>query len=54
MSEQELVDCASSTGNQGCSGGWYFWAYDWLKTNYTMKESDYAYRGVGGNCQYNA
>jgi len=43
MSTQELVDCSSSTGNEGCGGGWYFWAYDWLKTNLIMRESDYPY-----------
>ena len=53
MSEQELVDCSTDL-NQGCSGGWYFWSYDWLKTNYTMKESDYKYTARDGTCQYNA
>lgn len=54
MSEQELVDCSSSTGNEGCNGGWYFWSYDWLKTNKTMKEADYPYTARDGSCQYNA
>ena len=54
MSEQELVDCSSSTGNAGCNGGWYFWSYDWLKNNYTMKESDYRYTARDGTCQYDA
>lgn len=54
MSEQELVDCSSSTGNQGCSGGWYFWSYDWLRTHYTMKESDYKYTARDGSCKYDA
>lgn len=60
MSPQELVDCTLSpvTENDGCSGGWYFWSYDWLKTNKTMKESDYPY--TSGNdgketpCAYDA
>jgi len=54
MSEQELVDCSSSTGNAGCNGGWYFWSYDWLKTNKTMKESDYPYTARDGTCKYSA
>ena len=33
MSTQELVDCTSAEGNHGCSGGWYFYSYDWLKTH---------------------
>ena len=43
MSTQELVDCTTSVGNMGCSGGWYFQAYDWLKDHKTMRESDYPY-----------
>jgi len=59
MSTQELVDCTLSpvTSNNGCSGGWYFWSYDWLKTNKTMKESDYPYTsgrtGRETACAYN-
>jgi cathepsin L len=54
MSEQELVDCSSSTGNAGCNGGWYFWSYDWLQKNKTMKESDYPYTAKDGTCKYSA
>ena len=56
MSTQELVDCTGSTGNMGCSGGWYFYAYNWLEQNKTMRESDYPYTsgntGAAGKCQY--
>lgn len=58
MSEQELVDCSSSTGNQGCNGGWYFWSYEWLADNFTMLESDYPYTsgttGKETKCAYDA
>ena len=59
MSTQELVDCTLSpvTENEGCGGGWYFWSYDWLKDNKTMKESDYPYTsgttGTETACAYN-
>merc|ERR1711893_575506 len=34
MAPQELVDCTRSLfGNHGCNGGWYYYAYDWLKNN---------------------
>jgi len=46
------------TSNDGCSGGWYFWSYDWLKTHSTMKESDYPYTsgntGKETTCAYDA
>lgn len=54
MSPQELVDCSSSTGNEGCNGGWYFWAYDWLKTNMIESESDYPYTATDDACAYDA
>ena len=52
MSEQDLVDCSSSFGNNGCSGGWYFWSYDYLKNASTMKESDYPYTARDGTCKH--
>ena len=58
MSPQEIIDCTNSTNkNLGCNGGWYYWAYDWLRQNKAMSESDYPY--VSGTtatvyqCQYN-
>ena len=51
MSEQELVDCTRSLfGNHGCSGGWYYNSYKWLKNKKTMLESDYPYTATDGNC----
>ena len=41
LSEQQCVDCDGDS--MGCSGGWYFWAWDWLADHKTMKESDYPY-----------
>lgn len=32
LSEQQLVDCSSAQGNMACYGGWYYWAWDYLKT----------------------
>jgi len=55
MSEQELVDCTKSLfGNHGCSGGWYYNSYKWLKNNETMLESDYPYTATETKCAYDA
>ena len=40
------------TQNMGCSGGWYFWSYDWLKTHYIESEQDYPYVGYDAPCKY--
>ena len=58
MAPQEIVDCAYGLfTNHGCKGGWYYYAYDWLKKNQTMREADYPYySGYSGreyNCAYN-
>jgi C1A family cysteine protease len=59
MSPQELVDCTKSAlKNHGCSGGWYYYAYQWLSKNKTMAESDYPYTsgttGKETTCAYDA
>jgi C1A family cysteine protease len=56
FSEQQLVSCSSSYGNNGCGGGWYYWAWDYLKTHAQEYTSAYPYtsgsRGIDGNCKY--
>jgi C1A family cysteine protease len=54
LSEQQLVDCSSAYGNNGCSGGWYFWAYDYLKGtgDFMETETEYPYAGRQGTCKY--
>jgi cathepsin L len=53
-SEQQLVSCSSAYGNLGCSGGWYFWAWDYLEVNAQENGADYFYTsgttGLNGNC----
>jgi len=48
MAPQQLVDCDPTS--DGCNGGWYFWAYDYLKDHALMKESDYPYHAVDQTC----
>jgi len=57
MAPQELVDCETGTfKSHGCNGGWYYYAYQWLAKNKTMKESDYPYTsgttGKSTKCAY--
>ena len=54
FSPQQLVDCSKGYYNDGCDGGWYFWAYDYLKDYKQMTEADYPYKGVDQTCQYDA
>jgi KDEL-tailed cysteine endopeptidase len=53
-SEQQLVDCSSSYGNNGCSGGWYYWAWEYLKVTGQDNTSSYPYfsgaKGKTGTC----
>jgi C1A family cysteine protease len=46
LSEQELVDCSRSFNNQGCRGGWYDWAWNYVLARKGIHETN-AYPYVG-------
>ena len=50
-SEQQLVDCDTADGNQGCNGGDMATAMDYTAKNPLMLESEYPYKGVDGSCK---
>lgn len=51
FSEQELVDCSSNEGNQGCSGGLMDDAFQFIEKDGICKESDYKYTATDGSCK---
>merc|ERR1711939_644628 len=50
FSEQELVDCAGSYGNQGCNGGLMDNGFKYLESKGDALESKYPYTGKSGSC----
>eukprot|EP00656_Telonema_subtile_P002649 TRINITY_DN111_c0_g3_i1.p1 TRINITY_DN111_c0_g3~~TRINITY_DN111_c0_g3_i1.p1 ORF type:complete len:348 (-),score=99.56 TRINITY_DN111_c0_g3_i1:94-1137(-) len=50
LSEQELVDCAGSFGNQGCNGGLMDDGFKYIQSKGDELEADYAYTATTGTC----
>jgi C1A family cysteine protease len=51
LSPQELVDCSSSYGNYGCSGGIMDRALDFIIDNGVCSESEYSYTASDNTCK---
>ena len=51
LSEQQIVDCSVSYGNNGCSGGLVEYAYNYAKHVGIETEEQYPYKAANTKCQ---
>ena len=51
FSEQQLIDCSSTQGNQACNGGLVDFAFDYIEQgSHVCNESAYSYSGKSESC----
>merc|ERR1712226_380228 len=51
ISEQQLVDCSGSYGNQGCNGGLMDDGFEFAEANAMATEASYPYTARDGSCK---
>ena len=54
LSEQQIVDCSKSYGNDGCNGGFNYKGLAYVKDHGLTTESAYPYTAKTGTCKTNS
>ncbi|XP_046978128.1 cathepsin L-like [Vanessa cardui] len=55
LSEQNLIDCSSAYGNNGCKGGFVANSFTYIRDNEGINtEATYPYEAINGECKYDS
>jgi hypothetical protein len=52
FSVQQITSCSRAYGNDGCNGGWYYWAWEYMQSNPVVQAMYYPFTSGSGAFEF--